>query len=353
MRLHFRRYRRPFVRPFTTAHGTWSEREGIIVRLEAGSADAGGTAGAGLGYGEVAPLEAFQTETVEAASAFLRSLGSWIDLEDLDRVPAELPCTAFGLRCAWRMAHGRSVASTGNGKSTADAIPLAALLPAGERALTAFEEARADGFTTFKYKAGTLPEAYDHAICGSLLSRMAPGQKLRIDANGSLDNDAAKRWLAYLDNDPAHELVDFLEQPLPPDQLDEMLALQNAFRTPIALDESVTQSGGIRSIVERRFKGPLVIKPSIAGDPVVTLSCLRQVKNTLVFSSAFETAVGMAAVAAIACEAGSPAVAAGLGTGIFFPHNDGFGLCMAEKSRISRDDINATEPGTVWINCTA
>ena len=58
-RLEFRRYCFPFGRTVRTAHGPWAEREGLLVRLE----DEAGRSG----YGEVAPIPWFGTETLAEA----------------------------------------------------------------------------------------------------------------------------------------------------------------------------------------------------------------------------------------------------------------------------------------------
>ena len=57
--LSFRRYRLPFRAPLHTAHGLWTERTGIIVRLS----DPEGRSG----FGEIAPLTDFGTETLVQA----------------------------------------------------------------------------------------------------------------------------------------------------------------------------------------------------------------------------------------------------------------------------------------------
>jgi o-succinylbenzoate synthase len=54
--LEHRIYRRAFQAPVRTAHGSWTQREGILLRLR--SQD--GT----VGFGEVAPIPDFGTETL-------------------------------------------------------------------------------------------------------------------------------------------------------------------------------------------------------------------------------------------------------------------------------------------------
>ena len=121
-RFSFRSYRRFFRQPLRTAHGLWSMREGFIVRCEVDGQ---------VGFGEVAPLPDFGTETVEAAAEFLRGLGEDPDLQ----LPADLPCCAFGLSVA-----AQAACSPASAVDEAAAVPtfslrdVAALLPAGASA---------------------------------------------------------------------------------------------------------------------------------------------------------------------------------------------------------------------------
>ena len=48
-------YRRAFRQPLRTVHGEWTTREGFLVQVEQDG---------GFGYGEVAPLPSFGSETV-------------------------------------------------------------------------------------------------------------------------------------------------------------------------------------------------------------------------------------------------------------------------------------------------
>ena len=60
-------YRRAFRQPLRTAHGEWATREGFLVRVEQEGR---------VGYGEVAPLPEFGSETLAEATAFLEQLVS-------------------------------------------------------------------------------------------------------------------------------------------------------------------------------------------------------------------------------------------------------------------------------------
>ncbi len=65
-RFEFRPYRRPFKRPLSTSHGIWDVREGIILRLtdETGQ----------VGWGEIAPIPWFGSESLQQALDFCQQL---------------------------------------------------------------------------------------------------------------------------------------------------------------------------------------------------------------------------------------------------------------------------------------
>ena len=89
-RFSFQSYQRTFAKPLRTARGEWSVREGFIVCVEDES---------GVGYGEIAPIPEFGSETVRQAEDFLWGLRgdpSWRGCVGAGGVA----CCAFGLSAA-------------------------------------------------------------------------------------------------------------------------------------------------------------------------------------------------------------------------------------------------------------
>ena len=80
-------YRRVFRQPLRTAHGEWVIREGFLVRVQQERY---------TGYGEVAPLPSFGSETLAEATEFLEQLV----IEPEMSAPVNLPCCAFALSAA-------------------------------------------------------------------------------------------------------------------------------------------------------------------------------------------------------------------------------------------------------------
>lgn len=286
-RFQFRRYRLPFRGVVRTAHGPWSEREGLIVRLE--DASEGGRNA--LGWGEAAPIPWFGTETIDEAEAAARTLGEWITSEHLDAVPARLGCFRAALQQARADIDDPAASGTGY-------LGVAALLPAGPAALPLIAPKADIGFRVFKWKVGVGDIADELALLDDVCAALPSGAKLRLDANGAWDRRRAERWLERCADRP----IEFVEQPcFAPHREGEratrkaedvLWGLAGDFPTPLALDESLVGDGDIERWIAAGWPGVFVVKPSLVGDLAGAVVRLRAAKADVVFSSALETAVG-------------------------------------------------------------
>lgn len=91
--VEFRPYRRPFARSLSTSHGTWKVREGIVLHLEAETGQ--------IGWGEIAPLSWFGSESLPQALAFCQQLPPKITATHIFSIPVSLPACQFGFESAW------------------------------------------------------------------------------------------------------------------------------------------------------------------------------------------------------------------------------------------------------------
>lgn len=267
----YKAYARRFIRPLKTARGEWSVRRGFIVRIEANGR---------VGYGEVAPIAAFGTESIQAAEAFLERLVASPELaEDADAL-ADLPCCAFGLSAA--------EADLENGVDAEIAMPIAGLLPAGSAALAvlASEGSRA----VYKWKIGVASVAEELSILKGLLELLPSGGRLRLDANGGFSPEDFEAWLQALA--PLGRQIEYLEQPLPVGEEAAMAEAMVRTGVTIALDESLNGENCARFLELGAWAGPLVIKPALMGAIPDLRQRLKPVTKQVVFSSVFETAIG-------------------------------------------------------------
>lgn len=342
-RFEFRRYRLPFRAPVRTAHGPWSEREGVIVRLTA--------EGGAAGFGEAAPIPAFGTETVDEIEAACREIGEWVDGDRLASVPTRLACLRQAIAAAQAevgLADDRPPADStaGEEKTKSPAyVALVALLPAGRAALGQIEPKAEIGFRVFKWKVGVGDLADELALLDDVCARLPNGAKLRLDANGAWDRRKAERWLERCTERP----VEFVEQPVAADArgaADFLLGLAQDFPTPLALDESLVHEGDVERWLGAGWPGVFVVKPSLLGDVAGTVARLEKARAAVVFSSALETGVGARAALRVALAWRGEARAHGFGVWPLFA--DGRFDGPVAMPFLRSEDIGRIDVEAVW-----
>ena len=330
-RFQFRRYRLPFRTAVRTAHGPWGEREGVMVRLEDESGNAG--------VGEAAPIPWFGTESVDEVEAGCRTLGEWVEAEMLNDVPLRLGCLRNAIGVARADLSGNAA-----GSETHD-YGVAALLPAGRAALSELAPKADAGFRVFKWKVGVGEVDEEMGLLDDLCSALPDGAKLRLDANGAWDRRRASKWLEICAERP----VEFVEQPIASDARgaqDVLLGLAGDFPTPIALDESLVLDGDVERWLGVGWPGIYVVKPSLLSDPAGALARLSAAKSQVVFSSALETAVGARAAMRLALAWTGTRRALGFGVWPLFadPRFDG----PYAMPFLGREDFERIKPEAIW-----
>ncbi len=278
MKFEFRTYRRRFKQPMVTAHGTWKYREGVIIRVE----DADGR----VGFGECAPLPHFGTETLDQAVQRLKDLNGHIPADEsvLDALEVEFPC----LRSAFDMAF-MSFESAGSFIQQSS-LAVTVLLPNNFAAIESMASFYEMGYRHFKWKVGNGEPVIENAVFLQLMRLLPEDADLRIDANGAFDRDVARQWLRFMEG----HRVAWFEQPMSAVSVTEMSLLAKEFlRTPIALDESVCRVKDLAIVCERPWRGYLVVKPTIMGSRKAFLNVREHYKPKLVYSTSFETSIGL------------------------------------------------------------
>ncbi len=277
----FKLYHRPFKQPLMTHHGVWAVREGIILRLS----DASGR----VGWGEIAPIAAFGSESLEDALALCRSLSGEVTWKAIEQISSDFPACQFGFESAWEGLQRSSLICT----RTANQPETSVLLPTGMGALETWRIPWQRGARTFKWKIGVGAIASELALFQQLITALPDGTRLRLDANGGLNEQQACQWLERCDavSKCNGVEVEFLEQPLPPHQFDQMLRLSQQFHTPIALDESVANLTQLQRCYQQGWRGIFVIKAAIMGSPQQLRQFCQQHPIDIVWSSVFETAI--------------------------------------------------------------
>ena len=274
LKFQYQIYQNQFKQPLRTSHGIWQIREGIIISLT----DKIGT----TTQGEIAPLPWFGSETLAQAVEFCQQLQGWITYEQIRKIDDRLPCCQFALESAYlalTQAHLK------------DSAPLnfCYLLPAGAKALDTWQKINIHRTNpTFKWKIGVLPLSEEIEILQRLVALLPPKAKLRLDANGGLTQTQARQLLSVCDR---FSKIEFVEQPLSPNNLDDIFQLSRDYSTLLALDESVASLRHLQSVHQRGWQGVYVIKAAIMGFPSKLVQFCQNHNLDIVFSSVFETDV--------------------------------------------------------------
>lgn len=302
LQLAVRAYRRPFRTPLQTHHGVWTHREGLLLRV---TDEQGQT-----GFGEIAPLPWFGTETQAQAQDFCRYWPRPFSLKQIQSIPTALPACQFGLTSAVRpwQSGPPTTASSRRSPTGLPSLNLLSpkqrcgLLPTGRAALDAWQSLWNLGHRVFKWKIGVAGLQTELPIFQALMAALPLTARIRLDANGGLTPEAARLWLTTCDD--RHEQVEFLEQPLsPPLAVDWITAHAHTFQTAIALDESVSTLSQLQAVhAQMQDRVIYVLKPAIAGFPDQLKAFCLQHQLDVVCSSALETAVGKNAALQLAQE---------------------------------------------------
>ena len=293
-----------FARPVRTAQGEFTARDSVLLELR----DTDGVAG----YGEAAPWPGFGTETAQDAASRLQELTALLrdaDLEpglcnhvlggSLDGAPATRAALDGAL---WDLAARRAGRPLCNelarscglaADSVLQRVRVHALLVAREPEAVQYEaaQARAAGFGAAKLKLGALRLADDVARVRAAREGGGPDLALRCDANGAWTLAEARTALQAL----AEFGLEYVEQPVQADALHALAELRRLKLVHVAADESVATTQGARHLVEAAAADVVVLKPATLGGPARALEMAVQARRAgigVVFSHAFESAVG-------------------------------------------------------------
>ncbi len=235
----------PMHKPFGIAGGTQRVAEAALVTVELGD----GT----RGFGEAAPLPAFNGETRDAAIEAVLAARAGVVGEDARawrRVAAHAAVAASAsaaARCAIETAvldalarHARLPLWAFFGGATPRLVTDVTLPIASVEEARSEAAARvAEGFTRLKVKVGGERDAARlFAVCEA-----APGAELMLDGNGGLTAEGALDLLADL---RARGVTPILfEQPVPGPDLAGLAEVARRGGVPVAADESVTSAADV------------------------------------------------------------------------------------------------------------
>ncbi len=137
---------------------------------------------------------------------------------------------------------------------------------------------------TLKLKIAIDSQPKEKDLLTQILKQLPKDVRLRLDANEGLNLLQAKEWAQSLKQETR---LEWLEQPLPADDLEGLLELSQLI--PIALDESLLVNPSLR----KSWKGWQVRRPLLEGDPRNLLKELKNGASYRMVSTSFETGIGL------------------------------------------------------------
>jgi o-succinylbenzoate synthase len=297
--------------PLGTATGRITDRNGFVVRVEAGDR---------RGVGEATPLPGW-TESYDECEAALaaaaREVGAFDPEDPVAGVDTATPAARHGIELARADALARgaeeSLAAWLTDGSPAGSVPVNATVGDAsiEASAAATREAVDAGYEAVKVKIGARAAGEDEQRLRAVREAAGDDVELRADANGGLDASTAERLVGVAaDLDFA-----YVEQPRPASALAANAALRGR-GVGIAVDESIA-AVGIDAVLERDVADVVVCKPMALGGPVRTHGIVRRAADNGVDGVVTTTVDGVVArIAALHVAAALPDVpACGLATG--------------------------------------
>jgi o-succinylbenzoate synthase len=314
--------------------------------------------------GEMAPLPGLHDETLELALQNLKAMQSFLVNSEIPRYLNRLdggfdkwfsgkeilPSVRFGLEIAILNLIANkndqslmSLLSENNQKS----INLNGLVSGDENQIVKqVEQLIQDGYQTIKLKVGRKSVDEDIQIAHEVKKIIGREARLRFDANRNWSLTEAVRFGKAIGSDD----IEYIEEPL--SDIENLDIFYEQTGIPIALDESLRQ---IPKKVIEKMKGlrAFIIKPSLMGGFERSMEYTRfgKVHNLYsVISSAFESGVGLTALANFASSLNPGNIAMGLDTFKWFKEDlleNGFNTtqgkldleCLNKTSKVIRQDL--------------
>ncbi|GAA1697377.1 o-succinylbenzoate synthase [Fodinicola feengrottensis] len=263
--IELRRVAMPLVAPFRTSFGTETERDVLLVRVDAGAAE---------GWGECVAMSEplYSYEHVDGAAEVIRrflvpilaaapsvdgyavgELFEPIKGHPMAKAAVEMAVLDAQLRIAG-MSFGGFLGAV---KETVPAGVSVGIMDTIPALLTAVESYLAAGYSRIKLK---IEPGWDLEPVAAVREQFGPDVLLQVDANTAYTL-ADARHLARLD---PYDLL-LIEQPLSEDDMRGHAQLARVLQTPVCLDESITSARAAADAIALGACSIVNIKPGRVG----------------------------------------------------------------------------------------
>jgi len=284
-------FQHKFKHPLKIAGRNFTHREGFLINIKSEGF---------AGFGESSPLSGFSIESLKEVSYALESyrlaimdIGETSAEELISFIPIhceDLSSVEFGLETAIY-----DLASKIEGKALSKYLNPNAIDHIESNGIVGIHLPD-ENFSTMKVKVGfrNLFDELNHL--DELTTQFGDGVKFRLDANGSMDLPRAIRFCKEVEKFN----IEYVEQPLPKHELEDLSELRNHTTIPIAVDESLTDIYSAKKIIEAQAADIFIIKPTVNGG----YNACKQIKEfaisekiNSVITSTLEGPIGLSACA--------------------------------------------------------
>lgn len=320
MTASYHKYILNFKRPSGTSRGVMTTKETWFIILNSNNT---------IGIGECGILRGLSIDHISNYESKLKWVCDHIELglELLLKELIEYPSIQFGLEMAFKSLESDSEFNLFPSKFTKgqDNIPINGLVWMGDEAFMRkqVKEKIEAGFNCIKLKIGAIDFQTELDILKSIRKEFSIADiELRVDANGAFSPTAAIEKLKRLSEYQLHSI----EQPIKPQQFQDMARLCEKSPLPIALDEEligVFSKEDKLKVLQTIKPQYIILKPSLVGgfggsEQWITLAEDLNIKWWI--TSALESNVGLNAIAQWTYTLNNM-MPQGLGTGSLFTNN--------------------------------
>ena len=261
----YRIYSQKFLNPLKTAHGLWKQRDSIILREENELGR--------ISYGEICPTPGFINEKI---SSFFPMIEDW----QRGGVPGGNTLFKSAISCLrneiWDLSfegnHSPAVFSAElvTGNSTLNGEP-----------------------TVYKKKIGLSSPEFEIPKISEFLDSICDQSSVRLDANESLSIEELYRWDKAFGKE---DRIEFIEQPLRREEIDQLFQMDKELQISLALDESLVWKNDFSFFETNGWAGFYIVKPVLFEDWDKMLTFIRARSDRVVVSTTFESPFGYEAV---------------------------------------------------------
>ncbi|WP_149401551.1 o-succinylbenzoate synthase [Dictyobacter arantiisoli] len=312
-------YRVPLPGQLSSAHETLAIRAGVMVEIE--------TRSGLVGCGECAPLPAFRGGSLEDVLALLPAVAQQLYNQTFYSALALVQQTgelalSFALEAALLDLAGQyyhcSVAAllalpdlsaiplNAEHRPIRDVVAVNTVIGSQEVgiAVRQAEVAVAAGFTCVKLKVGRDTQLALE-VARSIREALGPAIHLRLDANEAWNFEQARAFLRACE--PLK--IQYVEQPLPRDDLAGMALLRKCTTIPLAADEVLSDLASARCVLTAQAADILIVKPQLTGGLLLARQMIHEASVQgvrCVVTSTIEAGVGV--MSALQLAAASPEI---------------------------------------------